>query len=187
MHAAIGHKLSQVVAKWRQCRRGTAATEFAMVLPALLLLTIGSLEVGLIMFDYHRVSEATRRGLRTALIEDSIIDLADLDTTPITCSGPGSVSCSGGTVDSSASFDAVVSAMQEVAPRITAANVIVTYTDSGLDITGTGETVTPLVTVEVTGLVYDFVALNYVPGLSTIISMPSFETTRLSHTTVPSS
>ncbi len=176
---------SRAIAAWRRCRRGTAAMEFALILPALLLLTIGSLEVGLIMFDYHRVSEATRRGVRTALISDAIIDLADLAATPITCSGPGSVSCSASTIENSATFDAIVLAMQTVAPRITAANVVVTYSDSGLDITGTGETITPLITVAVTGLQYDFVALRFVPGLPTVLSLPGFDTTRLSYTTVP--
>jgi Flp pilus assembly protein TadG len=173
------------IANWWRNRRGTAALEFALILPALLLLTIGTLEVGLIMFDYHKLSEATRRGLRTALIEDVIIDLADLDATPITCSGPGNVSCSGGSVESSDSFDAIVLAMQEIVPRIDADNVVVTYADSGLDISGNGDTVTPLVTVGVTGLEYDFVALRYIPGLSTVLTLPNFNTTRLSHTVVP--
>ena len=185
MGAFIGRKFTQAMAKWRRCRRGSAATEFALVLPALLLLTLGSLEVGLIMFEFHKASEAARRGVRTALVSDPIIDLADLGSTPITCTGPGSVSCSAGSIDNSASFDAIVAAMQEVASNITSANVIVTYTDSGLDITGSGDSITPLVTVEVTGLQYDFVALRYVPGLSTVIELPSFDTTRLAHTTVP--
>jgi Flp pilus assembly protein TadG len=185
MNATLGAKGIGLIAKWRRDRRGTAAVEFALILPLLLLVTIGSLEIGLIMFDYHKVSEATRRGLRTALIEDVIIDLADLDATPITCTGPGNVSCSAGSIDSSASFDAIVLSMQEIVPRIAAENVIVTYADSGLDISGNGDTMTPLVTVEVTGLEYNFVALRYVSGLSTVLTMPSFDTTRLSHTVVP--
>ena len=180
-------RLTKAIASWRRCRRGTAGTEFALVLPALLLLTLGALEVGLIMFDFHKVSEATRRGLRAALIEDAIIDLADLDSTPITCTGSGSVSCSGGSVDNSGSFDTIVAAMQEISPRISGDNVIVTYSDSGLDISGTGETVTPLVTVEVSGLSYEFVAMTYIPGLPEQLDLPSFDTTRLAHTTVPDS
>jgi Flp pilus assembly protein TadG len=177
-------KTSQAINKWRNCRRSTAATEFAMILPALLLLTIGSMEVGLIMFDYHKVSEATRRGLRTALIEDPIIDLGSLSSTPITCTG-SSVSCSGDSADNTASFTAIVASMQAVSSRITGDNVIVTYTNSGLDISGTGETVTPLITVEVTDLEYEFVALYYVPGLPSSLSLPGFNTTRLSHTSLP--
>ena len=177
-------RLIRTIRNWWSCRRGTAATEFAMILPALLLLTIGSLEVGLIMFDYHKVSEATRRGLREALIQDPIIDLNDLDATPITCTG-ASVSCSGSSTDSAASFTAILTAMQAVSSRITGDNVIVTYADSGLDISGTGQTVPPLITVEVTGLAYEFVALTYIPGLPDQLSLPGFDTTRLSHTSLP--
>ncbi len=187
MSADKTFKLAKIIGFWRCCRRGTAATEFALIMPTLLLLTLGALEVGLIMFDYHKVSEATRRGLRTALIEDAIIDLADLENTPITCTGSGSVSCSDGSVDNSASFDAIVTAMQAISPRITGANVIVTYSDSGLDITGTGESVTPLVTVEVTGLAYEFSALKFIPGVPDELDLPNFDTTRLAHTTVPGS
>ena len=39
---------------------GAVAIEFALILPALLVFTIGVLEFGLILFDYHRASEATR-------------------------------------------------------------------------------------------------------------------------------
>ncbi|MBT7758979.1 MAG: hypothetical protein HN732_16730 [Rhodospirillaceae bacterium] len=180
-------QLKRIAGGWRKCRKGTTAVEFGLILPALLLLTLGALEGGLIMFDYHKISEATRRGLRTALTEDPIIDLAELASTPVPCSGSGGVSCNGVTVDNSATFDAVVSAMREVSSRITAANVIVTYTDSGLDNSGTGETITPLITVEVTGLAYNFVAVRYLPGLPSQLDLPSFDTTRLSHTTLPNS
>ncbi|MBL6955170.1 MAG: pilus assembly protein [Alphaproteobacteria bacterium] len=182
MRTAIRVRAVRGLAEWWRSRRATAAVEFALILPVLLLVTIGSLELGLIMFDYHRVSEATRRGLRTALIQEAIIDLADLDATPITCTGPGNVSCSAGSIESSASFDAIVASMQEIVPRLAAENVIVTYTNSSLDISGNGDTVTPLITVEVTGLEYNFVALTYVSGLSTTLTMPSFDTTRLAHT-----
>ncbi len=178
-------KSNGIIAPWFRAREGATAMEFAMILPVLLLLTLGALEIGLIMFDFHKVSEATRRGLRTALINDTIIDLGDLDTTPIPCTGSGGVSCSGGSVDNSGSFDAIVAAMQAVTPRITGDNVIVTYSDSGLDISGTGETTTPLVTVEVTGLAYEFTALSYLPGLPDELTLPSFDTTRLGHTTIP--
>ena len=71
-------QLKRIAGGWRKCRKGTTAVEFGLILPALLLLTLGALEGGLIMFDYHKISEATRRGLRTALTEDPIIDLAEL-------------------------------------------------------------------------------------------------------------
>jgi len=172
---------------WARCRRGTTALEFALILPVLLLFTLGALEIGLIMFEYHKMSEATRRGLRTALIEDPIIDFAELTTTPVPCTGSGGVSCNGVTVDNSATFDTVVAAMRAVSGKISADNVTVIYTDSGLDISGTGETITPLITVKVSGLTYNFVALRYLPGLPAQFNLPGFDTTRLSYTTLPES
>lgn len=56
----------RALAAWHGCRRGVAALEFAMILPVLLVMTLGALEGGLLLFDYHRLSEATRRGLREA-------------------------------------------------------------------------------------------------------------------------
>ncbi len=175
----------RALAAWHGCRRGLAALEFAMILPVLLLFTLGALEGGLLLFDYHRLSEATRRGLREALIQPSIIDLADLGASSVACTDSGGVSCGGTTVDSSASFDAIVTAMQQVFPTLGAGNVTVTYADSGLDVSGTGETVTPLITVGITGLSYDFVAVKYLPGLPSEFDFPNFNTTRLAHTTLP--
>ncbi len=177
------HRLAKPFA----CRRGATAMEFAMILPLLLLLTLGAFEGGMILFDYHKVSEATRRGLRAALVQDPIIDLGELSNTPVPCSGSGGVSCNGVTVDNAASFDAIVDAMRQVAENLTADNVVVTYTDSGLDISGTGETITPLITVEVTGLTYRFVALHFLPGIPDQLVLPGFDTTRLSHTSLPNS
>ena len=175
----------RALAAWHGFRRGVAALEFAMILPVLLVMTFGALEGGLLLFDYHRLSEATRRGLREALIQPSIIDLADLGSSSVACTGSGGVSCGNATVDSSASFDAIVVAMRQVFPSLSADNVTVTYADSGLDISGTGETVTPLITVGITGLTYDFVAVKYLPGLPSDFDFPNFNTTRLAHTRLP--
>lgn len=101
------------------------------------------------------------------------------------CTDSGGVSCGNATVDSSASFDAIVAAMQQVFPTLGADNATVTYADSGLDIGGTDETITPLITVGVTGLTYDFVAVKFLPGLPSDFDFPSFNTTRLAHTRLP--
>ena len=37
---------------------GAVAIEFAIIIPALIIFTVGILEFGLILFDYHRASEA---------------------------------------------------------------------------------------------------------------------------------
>ena len=60
---------------------GAVAIEFAFIVPALLIFTVGILEFGLILFDYHRASEATRRASRLALIQVPLAVLNTLRTT----------------------------------------------------------------------------------------------------------
>ncbi|MBD3913936.1 pilus assembly protein [Nocardioides hwasunensis] len=55
--------------KWRRRRgdeRGAAAVEFALVLPLLLMLLLGTVELGLYMKDYVSMSSSVRGGARAA-------------------------------------------------------------------------------------------------------------------------
>lgn len=47
--------------------QGSAAVEFALVAPILVILTLAALDLASLMFDYHRASEATRRAARVAV------------------------------------------------------------------------------------------------------------------------
>ena len=49
-----------------RARSGTAGTEFAFVLPILLLLMIGSIEIGRGLHDFHVVNESVRDAGRSA-------------------------------------------------------------------------------------------------------------------------
>lgn len=51
--------------------RGQALVEFALVLPVLLLLIVGSMEFGLIIHKYMVVAEAAREGARSAAVGGS--------------------------------------------------------------------------------------------------------------------
>lgn len=51
-----------------QNNRGQALVEFALILPILLLLIIGSMEFGLIIHQYLAVTEAAREGARSAAV-----------------------------------------------------------------------------------------------------------------------
>lgn len=51
--------------------RGQALVEFALVLPVLLLLIVGSMEFGLIIHRYMAVAEAAREGARSAAVGGS--------------------------------------------------------------------------------------------------------------------
>ena len=78
-------RLIKLLRALRRCRDGAVAIEFAIVLPALLILSLAGLEFALIMFDYHNAGEATRRGARVAIIEQPMIDLSNMTTAGITC------------------------------------------------------------------------------------------------------
>ena len=170
---------------WRHVR-GAVAIEFAFILPLLLAFTVGVLEFGIILFDYQRAGEATRRGVRELVINPP---LAALDTLlndgSVVCIGSGaSVSCTGGAVDGEAAttFSALVENMRDIFSSIAAQNVSVVYNASGVDDPANTGMITPTVTLSLTGLQYEFFILQIVPGIPTGFEFPPFATTRLTST-----
>lgn len=167
-------------ARYLRCRRGALAMEFALVLPLLLTVTLGTLELGVIVFNYHTASEATRRAARQAAIQDPIPDLEDLSSADIVCtSSGGSVSCGGTTVDSADSFTAIVTSAQATTSWVDSDNITVTYSDSGVVADAAGNIVTPLVTVRITGVRYEFITLGLIPGMPTGFDYPAFTAARM--------
>src|SRR3990172_12720387 len=59
--------------------RGATIVEFAIVMPLLLLLMIGIMEVGVAFYDYLTIERATLEGVRTASFTGDAID-ADCQT-----------------------------------------------------------------------------------------------------------
>ena len=55
------------MAKWRN-KRGASAVEFALVLPILILLFIGIVDFGLLIYDKQVITNATRVGARAGLV-----------------------------------------------------------------------------------------------------------------------
>ena len=166
---------------------GAVAIEFAFIFPALIVFTIGILEFGLILFDFHRASEATRRAGRLAIIQDSLGSMDSLRSAGFSCtatSGPVvtcSVTADG---DANANFGTMLDAMQAVFPDILATNVQVSYVASGIDDVDNEEVVTALVTVSLTGVTHSFVALGIIPGVPSSMTFPAFSTTVLRATEV---
>ncbi|MFO1190083.1 MAG: TadE/TadG family type IV pilus assembly protein [Alphaproteobacteria bacterium] len=77
-------------------RTGAALPGFALVLPAVLLLTLGVFDFAYLMFEQDRATEATRRGLRVAAMGVNA-DLSTLAAAPVACTSTGgSVTCGGG-------------------------------------------------------------------------------------------
>ena len=162
---------------------GAVAIEFAFLVPALIIFTVGILEFGLILFDYHRASEATRRASRLAIIQDPLGSMDSLRSTSFSCTANsgGTVACTGTTVATGAStrFAAMITAMQAVFSDIGNTNVQVGYVASGTDAAANPEVVTALVTVNLTGVTHSFVVLDIVPGVPSSMTLPAFSTSAL--------
>jgi Flp pilus assembly protein TadG len=160
------------------------ALEFAFIAPLMLLLTVGFFELIFLLSDMHTASEATRRGARIAIVQSPIADLSELPGgAGITCTRASSaVSCTGGSVIAEATFDAILAAMQQIAPWLTEQNVQVSYAQSGLD--SGSQLITPLVTVRVIDATYQLKSGDAFPSLGLDVAMPSFSTSRLGPTYV---
>ena len=89
-------------------RDGATAVEFAYILPVLVVISLGLIEVSLIMFDYHRAGEAMRMAARAFVVDPAATSytLADL---PFAC--PGDATCD------TTRFDAVLAEIQATYPK----------------------------------------------------------------------
>jgi Flp pilus assembly protein TadG len=155
---------------------GAALVEFGLILPVLLLVSFGAIEFTITMFDYHRLGEAARRGARQAIISAPVARLETLQAVgTITCAKTSSVSCGTATVLSTANFDAVLSAIQEIAPTIAATNLTISYVWSGIGDLSTPGGIKPMVTIRLANVTHQFTLLSIVPALDHII-LPSFST-----------
>jgi Flp pilus assembly pilin Flp len=154
--------------------RGVSSAEFALILPLLLVVLLGSIDVGRYSWSLGQAQKATQIGARVAVVTDMVpSDLYTYSfatsggipqgtTVPagsfptITCqtsSGTPGCACPGnlsfcGTA-SSAAFNRIATRMAQIYPGLTASNVVVTYAWSGLGFSGdpNGADVAPLVTV----------------------------------------
>lgn len=66
----------QKISRYVRDRRGQALVEFALILPAFLLLVVGMIEFGAVMHDYITVAEAARAGARLAILVPAPSDTA---------------------------------------------------------------------------------------------------------------
>lgn len=156
--------------------RGEAILGFAFVMPVLVLLSLAIFEFGLVMFDFHRAGEATRRAVRLVAISDPVADVSGFTTgSTIQCtSSGGSVSCSGSATADAGVFDAMIADMQQILPAIGPQNVEIEYTDSSVGDPTTPGGIIPLVTVKLVNLTHAFFIVQIIPGMPEEITFPPF-------------
>ena len=159
---------------------GEALVGFAILLPILVLVCVAILEFSLVVFDYHRAGEATRRAARIASINTSLIVPANLTAGgTISCSSSlGAITCSG-VAATPVVFDDLIAKMQEILPAIMPENVQVDYSDIGLGDATTPGGIIPLVTVRLVNLQHPFLMLGGFPGFGTSFTYPPFTTNQI--------
>ena len=154
--------------------RGAAAgAEFAMVLPLLILLILGTIDAGRYMYTLNQVEKATQMGARMAVVTDMVstglanqnygTTLGQGAAIPPSAFGSAQCSSSGGTVSCTCvtspcptltpvdtlAFNRVADRMILIAGYLDRNNVTIRYDNSGLGYAGdpTGPDVAPIVTV----------------------------------------
>jgi len=176
--------------------KGSAA-EFALVVPLLMLLMFGTIDVGIYAWRINQAEKATQIGARWAAVTPPLAtEIASTsyvnqtvggvlveqgDRIPvsalglITCTSSGcscTGTCPGSTFDSTA-FASLSARMQQIYPPITDANIQVEYRGSGLGYAGdpNGPDIAPLITVRLTNMSYTPVSLSPFGGT---VGLPDF-------------
>lgn len=162
--------------------RGTTAAEFALILPVMLLLLLGVIDTGMYTWRINQAEKAAQMGVRYAVVTNLVASgLASEDYVDATscgatltagdticaaalgkllCSSTGNCTCAtspcpGSLTRDTAAFDNVVARVRAMAPWVTAANVKIEYTGSGLGYAGDPDlSIAPLVTVRLEGMTY---------------------------------
>lgn len=168
---------------------GATLVEFSLLFPLLLLLTFGILEFANYFWQYQRadyaaqvaarmaVTRATFVGLDDCLGTGSSTDIGGTKCSDISGSASWSVTCTGTNQAAScvsATYTRILQEVQVFYPSATASNLRITASGAGLGFKGLGRPV-PLVTVELTGLQVNFIALNAILGLGPV-NLPNFTT-----------
>lgn len=173
-------------------KSGATLVEFTLVFTLMMLLTFGLIEFGVAFYQYNAAEKATAIGARYIATRGPVAtglgDCGPGVSTSGQNAGTFCASVSGATTWSrtcnaqapasgcqAAVLDALVARMQQFAPNLEAQNVQVVLRGSGLGFVGRGAAV-PLVTVRLTGLTYDFIALDELLGLGPM-TMPTFDAT----------
>jgi Flp pilus assembly protein TadG len=180
---------------------GASAAEFALVLPAALIMLFGVIDVGRYAWQLNEYEKATQMATRMAVVTDVVSQgLADEDLTyvgstacgsalvagqRICAAALGTISCTSArctctgncptgfaTVDATA-FANIVNRVRQFQPRVAADQVVVEYRGSGIGFADDPNKpeISPVVTVRILDAQYDAVTLSPLGGT---VPLPDF-------------
>ena len=177
----MNRKIYSATRRFLRDEDGAFIIEFAIAFPVLILLSFGLLEFSLVVFDYQRAAESTRRGIRTTILSYTIPNTATLlEGSVITCRLSNNVvSCTGGSPSEFAAdqFNILLAEMREVYPTLTEDNVIVTYEGTDVGAPEDSGGILPLVTLQLQGVRHDMI-VGQIIGIP-YTEFPAFTTTVL--------
>lgn len=193
--------LLALLTRLRRDERGGTAVEYALVFGLMILVTLGTIEVGMMLWQWNSAEKATQAGVRHAIVHDLVAPglrfvgseplsggdygdwcrdrtngtvNADCRFDPVVCSDTG---CAGGYGYDGAAFTAIVRRMQAMFPLVEPANVEIVYAFSGLGFIGRPGGQPMMVTVRLRAMRYDSFLLDVFSGLPDLIPMPGFAAT----------
>lgn len=185
-------------------RKGTVAVEFALLFMVLFVLSMGIVEFGRALYEWHKAEKALQIAARFAVVTDPVAtdlrtwsakdnsnEFGDscrdpatggiqsyCDFAPIICTNAG---CTDKGFSSSA-FNAIFQKVQPWFPALQPENLVVEYRATNLGFVGrpgarTGEfNLVPAVTIRLRNIQYDFMVLDDLLGIGPVV-MPEFTTT----------
>jgi Flp pilus assembly pilin Flp len=184
---------------------GAAMVEFTIVVFFFLVLTGGVVEFALGWYQWNSASKALQQGVRLASVSDPVasdlINMTGLEGSAVpgdpmpsflrVCNGATQTCSNGGTYSASAMNTIVYgrgqntcgtigpdgfAGMCDIFGRIQPQNVIITYRHTGLGFAGRPGGPVPTITVELTGLTYNYAFLSGLLGFGPV-TLPPMRTT----------
>jgi hypothetical protein len=181
--------MKRPIKRFNDNESGAVMIEYTLVFTMLLVMTFGLIEFGLAFHQYNAAETATSVGARYVATRGPVVTgISDCGVTTSATAGtncasvPGSdswtITCNAGAPSGACQanvLNALVTRMQQFAPQIEAQNVQVVLRGAGLGYVGR-ESPVPLVTVRLTGMTYDFIAIDDLLGFGAV-TMPGFDAT----------
>jgi hypothetical protein len=165
----------------RSDRRGTALAEFALILPALLLLLFGVMEIGYLAWQFQQGAIASKRAVRIAATRALIVpgSIKDCGPTQPVTAVPGTrcstipdysvwATCNGdgtGGAACGADIPRIAAEVADFYPAVEPENIQIIISGAGLGFVGMRRPV-PLVTVRFVDVDYNFIALGGLADLT---------------------